>query len=463
MASSPALPCAGSSTQTATTGSSSRAVRSPPSEPRAPFLTPELRTELVTLAQLAAPICVANLASFGLQIVSQMVVGRVSAAALGACALAGMFVAATGLAPVFGTANACDTLCSEAFGARNLPRVGLIARRGIAVALASAVVVVFVWALGSGPFFRALGIETELAEDAEAFVHVLIFGLPAQVVYEVLKKPLISVGLAGVATGLSFTGLLTSALLSPLLVFGFRMGFLGAAWATVVAHWVTLGSFLGFLRWHRALHATARGCARGLRAAAGGAGAVQGLHRAEAHAAQGLQSEAQLAVQVLPAQREEARAAASPREKAHTQALVAAGGERCADTRELVAPGAEESARACLEEARAPSCAVSMSAGAEGAARLEPKARLDPHDILDAVFPSCTLNGALGGWGEYMALGLPSAAMLFVEWGSFEGEGGCGGGESRGAPAQRELLLSALHAFYVAPPERPTRLLRRPS
>jgi len=44
----------------------------------------------------------------------------------------------------------------------------------------------------------------------------------------------------------------------------------------------------------------------------------------------------------------------------------------------------------------------------------------DIDDVLDATLADFSLAIALSGWREYLQLGLPSAAMLFFEWASYE-------------------------------------------
>jgi Na+-driven multidrug efflux pump len=309
-----------------------------------------IQAEFYALRDLALPIIVSYLMSFGIQIVSQMVVGRVSAAALASVALANMFANASGLAPILGTANACDTLCSEAFGVNNLVRVGKVARRGLGVALSTAIFCAVLWFFAAGPFFRALEIEPELADMAESFIRVLIFGLPAIVLSEVLKKPLISMQMAGAATALSCAGLITSASLSAPLVFGTSAGYLGAAWASVIAQWVTALCFLSFLRWHREMDTLFLSC------------------------------------------------------MAKIKKRIGIKEENAADV-PVVTTEAE------------PSSSLSSSSSA----RQMKENTTNWHETLDAVFPKeMSVNDFFEGWPEYLALGLPSASMLMVEWGTFE-------------------------------------------
>ena len=336
-----------------------------------------IQTEFYALRDLALPIIVSYLMSFGIQIVSQMVVGRVSAAALASVALANMFANASGLAPILGTANACDTLCSEAFGAKNLVRVGKVARRGLGVALSTSIFVAVLWFFAAGPFFRALEIEKELADMAESFIRILIFGLPAIVISEVLKKPLISMQMAGAATALSCAGLITSASLSAPLVFTTSAGYLGAAWASVLAQWVTALCFLSFLRWHREMDIFFLSLFAKIKKRIG--------------LSEGINVEMTIDVAGVPVGN-------------HHDA------NKNNDTPVIV----------LKEEANA----VTTAENSSSPLPLPPPPPPPPqnwHDTLDAVFPKAmSVNDFFEGWPEYLSLGLPSASMLIVEWGTFE-------------------------------------------
>lgn len=327
--------------------------------------------EFYGLRDLALPVFVSYLMSFGLQIVSQMVVGRVSAAALASVALANMFANATGLAPIIGTANACDTLCSESFGVGNFARVGKVARRGLGVALSTATAVAFLWFFAAGAFFRAMEIEPELADMAQHFIRILILGLPAQVLSEVLKKPLISMQMASTATALSCAGLATSALLCAPLVFNTSAGYLGAAYATVIAHWVTASCFVSFLRWHRQGAALIESC----------------VTRAK-------------------------------KRLALSDAVDDGGADGIQDTPVVITTVGEGEGAAGKEEN---TNTTTTSTSTTTTPTSTPLPCGDWHDTLDAVFPpSLKLSDFFEEWGEYLSLGLPSASMLIVEWGTFE-------------------------------------------
>lgn len=126
--------------------------------------------EFLELAHLAGPIVLMYLTSIGVAFTSQVLVGHVSSTHLAAAALATMFSNATGLSIVLGCAASCDTLCSQAFGAKNYPRVGLVAYRGVFVGLAMSIFVGALWVFGAGPFFRAMDQDEELISLATAYI-----------------------------------------------------------------------------------------------------------------------------------------------------------------------------------------------------------------------------------------------------------------------------------------------------
>eukprot|EP01051_Picozoa_sp_SAG22_P011755 SAG22_NODE_1160_length_5317_cov_44.271560_3_plen_217_part_00 len=136
-------------------------------------------TELGFLWRVAWPTAITTLLRAGTQQVTVMFVGHtVGAAGLGAVALGVMWVNISGLSIVFGGMSALDTLCSQAYGARNFRLVGLWAQRCCVCILCLCVPIFFLWFFGTKPVLHLMGIEPEIAEMAQNFtrIQVCFFG-----------------------------------------------------------------------------------------------------------------------------------------------------------------------------------------------------------------------------------------------------------------------------------------------
>ena len=340
-------------------------------------MLPTLLAECRLLISLATPICLTYLVNFAMLLTSQSIVGHISADALAAASLATVFCNATGLAVLIGLTSGCETLCSQAFGAGNLPRVGVIMQRGCAVALAVCVPVSAAW-LSAGPMLRALGQDEATVALAESYAALQVLGLPAVACYEVLKRGLQCVSVATPQVAIAGAALVVNAALGAGLVYGTPLGLLGAPIALAVTQWLMLGLAIAYIRTHRRVHTFVRAaaCKRG----SGGSGGS-----------------------------------------------AAGDGDALAGSKAAVVEVAALNAMPTSPPRPPPGLAAPQLSGASATAasaalvELPPPLPLDLDDMLDSVFsvpPS--FRAATSGWGEYLCLGIPSALLLVTEWGSFE-------------------------------------------
>lgn len=432
--------------------------------------------EVGIVLALAAPIITTYLLSFATPTASALIVGRVGATALAAAALGNMAVNAGANSIVLGTASACDTLISQAFGAKNYARVGIITQRGIAISLMLCIpLAIMLWNTHS--FFIALGQDEEVAELATNYVRYLLLGLPASFTYEILKKHVQNVGIVTPPLVANTVGLCVSAGLSALLVFGSPLGFLGAPIATSISQWTMCCIMLIYFRWHTLIHSympahwlagkaskqrLEEESESGEREGEGSdraASSVSQLSDSSSHstvnttapstttpaAASGdkglLAASEQVEVDVAAveltkppstnsitdttstststsdkegSEQEEVtrRDSASPVTLTVTPAAAGTGTGTGSGLGGGADPGTPTSA--------APTAADSKDAdGTDTPAAAKDNPEMGVDALLDATWPGFS-SAAFSGWAEYLKLGLPSALMLAVEWGAFE-------------------------------------------
>ena len=344
--------------------------------------------ECVTQMGLSLPISLTYLLSFALQLTSQVLVGHISASALAAASLGTVYANASGMAVIIGLTSACETLASQAFGAGNLPRVGVVAQRASAVLLAVCVPCGVAW-LAAGPALRSLGQDEETVALTATYIRMQLPGLPAIAVYEVYKRTLQSVGVSAPQVVIGCAAVLLNLVVGTILVYFTPLGFLGAPLALSGSQMLMAAMILLYVRWHRRIHAALRAAQRARRRLFGDGCCRRGGERGES-------------------------GAGSERDAA---GLAAAASDLAVDIRPLDGGGFEPlESSSPLPRLPAPAVAVPSAATAADAA-----APPDLDDVLDAVF-SVPLRAShfLSGWREYLQLGCPSALLLVTEWGSFE-------------------------------------------
>ena len=394
--------------------------------------------EFLLLAALALPVILTYLLGFAQSVIGQVLVGHVSAEALAAATLANMLCNALGMSVIIGCSSACDTLASQAFGARNLARVGHVSQRGVAVGLALCVPV-SVGFLFAGDLLGALGQDAGVVELAGEYIKVLIFAMPALVTFEVVKKHLTNIGAPGVPLVITGIGTATNLASGIGLVFYTPLGYLGAPVALVIGAYVMLGTSLAYFRFHRALHAAMR--ANGLEALVPGSTLAESAAAAAASAVAAAAAPAAMAASASEGQTqslvaaaalsigdvqlgdvlvEEARAECSSSSSSSSGSIVGSGGGgRATDGGGSGDGGIFGRSAGDGDTSTVVSAVGGAGAGAAGASELPPLPT-DIDDVLDASLPGVSLAIAISGWPEYLSLGLPSAAMLFFEWASYE-------------------------------------------
>lgn len=210
--------------------------------------------EVRAMVKLALPVGAMYVLGLSVQLFSQMLVGHVSSLHLAAAALALLWYHATGLALIIGSANACDTLCSQAFGARTYARVGRVAYRGCVISLLLGVVVAFGIEFLSEAFFKTMGQDPEVIVLAGSFLRVLLLSLPATCLFELLKKPLLSANFTGAPMLLSLLAVIISTTLGYVFVYHTPLGYLGAPLAIAISQWVAVTCMVAYLYHHRVIH-----------------------------------------------------------------------------------------------------------------------------------------------------------------------------------------------------------------
>jgi multidrug resistance protein, MATE family len=218
----------------------------------APLSLAGLRLELPKLLRLAGPVVIAELGGMAMGLVDVMMVGRVSAEAIGGVSVGANlfhFVAMFGIGILLGL----DYLVSHAFGGGRVAETHrtLVQSLYLCVVL-SAALMLLLWT--AHRYLGALGIEAAVLPDARAYLASVTWGMLPFLWFVALRRYLQAVGLVRAATFALISANLVNAFVNWLLIFGNlgapALGAAGAAWATTASRVYMLLVLIGFTIWH---------------------------------------------------------------------------------------------------------------------------------------------------------------------------------------------------------------------
>jgi multidrug resistance protein, MATE family len=150
----------------------------------------EYGVEARALWPISWPVIVTYVAQYTADLLTLSAVGHGGVGArekLASAALGQLYANAVGAAVMTGLAGGVDTLGSQAVGAQNFARVGVVAQRGIVVMLSVGAALIPLW-LSAEPILSALGQDPAVAAGASAYVRGRIPGLLCMAVLEVEKR-----------------------------------------------------------------------------------------------------------------------------------------------------------------------------------------------------------------------------------------------------------------------------------
>ncbi|XP_047062087.1 protein DETOXIFICATION 16-like [Lolium rigidum] len=132
---------------------------------------------------LAGPLIVGSLLQNIVQMMSVMFVGHLGELSLSSASIATSFAGVTGFSLLAGMSTSLDTLCGQAFGAKQYYLLGIYKQRAILVFTPVSVVVAVIWVY-TGQILLFFGQDPEIAMGAGSYIRWLI---PALFVYGPLQ------------------------------------------------------------------------------------------------------------------------------------------------------------------------------------------------------------------------------------------------------------------------------------
>jgi MATE family multidrug resistance protein len=202
--------------------------------------------EFRALVRLAVPVVVVQVGLMLMGVVDTLMVGHLSARALGAVALGNLYFFTIAIVGV-GTLMALDPLISQAVGAGDEPAIARALQRGLVLACLGTVPVCLGLALVR-PVLAAAGEPAELLDPAAAYIRVIIPGMLPFFVFVVFRQTLQAVRRIAPIVAVTLTANLLNAGLNWVFIFGHlgspALGVAGSALATTVSRWVMAAALL---------------------------------------------------------------------------------------------------------------------------------------------------------------------------------------------------------------------------
>lgn len=206
--------------------------------------------EFRALYRLAVPVVVVQLGLMLMGVVDTVMVGRLSAEALGAVALGNLFFF-TAAVIGWGTLMALDPVVAQAVGAGDEPAIGRGLQRGVILAGVVTIPTVLGLLLVA-PALRAMGQPAELIPDASRYIYIIIPGVLPFYLFITFRQTLQALEqIAPIVRAIAAANLL-NALLNWAFIYGNAgapaMGVAGAALATTLSR-VALAAAVLYTGW----------------------------------------------------------------------------------------------------------------------------------------------------------------------------------------------------------------------
>ncbi|KAI8017827.1 Protein DETOXIFICATION 16 [Camellia lanceoleosa] len=199
----------------------------------------EITAELYKQVQLAGPLVVVSLLQYSLQIVSVMFIGHLDELSLSSASMASSFTSVTGFSFMLGMGSALETLCGQAYGAKQYYMLGIHMQRAMLVLLLMGIPISIIWVF-TGSIFKLCGQDIEISTQAGIYACWLI---PSIFPYGVLQCQLRFLQTQNSVKPLMIITCLTSiahVVLCWALVFGFGFGSKGAALSIAISYWLNV-------------------------------------------------------------------------------------------------------------------------------------------------------------------------------------------------------------------------------
>ncbi|KAF8398085.1 hypothetical protein HHK36_017011 [Tetracentron sinense] len=196
------------------------------------------------LWRIAFPAIITRVSSFGILVVTQAFIGHIGESELASYALVQSLIVRFLNGILLGMASALDTLCGQAFGARQYHMMGIYLQRSWIVLLTTGIIFLPLL-IFTTPIFRLLGEEEELSTVAGT-ISIWFLPIVPYFIFSMTMQMYLQAQLKNMIIGwLSTASIIIHVILSWLFVDKLNLGIPGAMGALIISTWsMLIGEFV---------------------------------------------------------------------------------------------------------------------------------------------------------------------------------------------------------------------------
>lgn len=196
---------------------------------------PEMKEQL----KIAGPMIFINIFTLWIQLMSVMFVGHLGSSALSRSTIATSFANVVGVSVLMGMSTALDTLCGQAYGAKQYRLLGVHLQRAVVVLILTAIPLAVVFAF-AGNILELCGQNSEISRGAGEYSRWLIPVLFGIAFSQPHMRFLLAQSLVIPMIICAFITLLCHMPICWALVYHSGLGYRGAALATSISFWINV-------------------------------------------------------------------------------------------------------------------------------------------------------------------------------------------------------------------------------
>ncbi|KAI0522801.1 hypothetical protein KFK09_005186 [Dendrobium nobile] len=199
----------------------------------------DVTAEARKLGYLAGPMVGVTLSLYLVQVTSSMMVGHLGELALSSSAIATSLSSVTGFSLLLGMASGLDTLCGQAYGARQYQMVGIHTNSAILSLILVSLPISLLW-VSMAKLLSLIGQDPQISHEAGKYIVWMIPGLFAYAITQPLMKFLQSQSLILPMLLSSLAAFCVHIPLCWAMVFKSGLGNIGAALSISISYWINV-------------------------------------------------------------------------------------------------------------------------------------------------------------------------------------------------------------------------------